>query len=87
MVALLLSLSLVTWRQNRAREVMATLDSLQRQWALLEAEEGRLRLQIQTLESRGRVVQDARADLGMVNPGTDRIVLLVPPSPSAEAPR
>jgi cell division protein FtsL len=63
---------------------MGVLDALERQKALLEAEKGGLRLQIQTLESRGRVVQEARADLGMMNPGADRIVLLVPPSVSVE---
>lgn len=76
--ALLLSLSLVTWRQSRAREVMAELDGLHREISLVQAERGALERRIQSLESRGHVVPAARERLGMRTPGAASIVLLAP---------
>lgn len=76
-VALLLaSLSLVTWRQARALEALAELDVLQRQISLVEADRAELQRRIQVLESRSRVVQDARERLNMRTPRAEEIVLL-----------
>jgi cell division protein FtsL len=76
-VALLLaSLSLVTWRQSRALEALADLDALQRQISLVEADRAELQRRIQVLESRSRVVQDARERLDMRTPRAEEIVLL-----------
>lgn len=87
MAALLTSLAFVAWRQNRAREAMAMMDAMERQIALFRAEQAELSLRIQRLESRGYVVQEARARLGMVAPGTDQLVLILPgEGAGAEAP-
>lgn len=76
-VALLLaSLSLVTWRQSRALEALATLDGIRRERSLAEAEVTELTRRIQHLESRTRVVSEARERLGMHVPGDDEIVHL-----------
>lgn len=73
--ALLVALSLVTWRQARALETMAEADSVRREQALARAEGEELARRIQVLESRGRVVPAARERLGMeIAPST---VLLV----------
>ncbi len=80
MVALLASLWLVAWRQNRTRDAMGVIDEMERQIALLRAEEAELRVRIQRLESRAYVVVEARTRLGMIAPGTDRLVLLLPGS-------
>jgi cell division protein FtsL len=79
-VALLLSLSLVTWRQSRAREVMADLDGLRREISLVQAERAAFERRIQSLESRGHVVPAARERLDMRTPGAANIVLLAPGS-------
>jgi cell division protein FtsB len=78
MVTLLASLSFVAWRQNRTRDALAVIEGMERQMALLRAEEAELRLRLQRLESRAYVVAEARSRLGMVAPGTDRLVLLLP---------
>jgi cell division protein FtsL len=76
-VALLLaSLSLVTWRQSRALEGLAELDSLRREISLLMAERYELDSRVQVLESRGRVVPAARDLLDMRTPNAGEIVLL-----------
>lgn len=76
-VALLLaSLSLVTWRQSRAFEGLAVLDRVQRDRSLAEAELSELHRHLQYLESRGRVVPEARERLGMHTPDASEIVLL-----------
>jgi cell division protein FtsL len=73
--ALLVALSLVTWRQARALETLAAVDSVRREQALARAEWEELVRRIQVLESRGRVVPAARERLGMeIAPST---VLLV----------
>jgi cell division protein FtsL len=76
-IALLLAaLSTVTWRQARAREALAELDRLRRDVSLVTAERNQLTNQIQVLESRGRVVPEARARLGMRTPDGGEIVWL-----------
>lgn len=76
-VALLLAaLSLVTWRQARALEALAELDAAQREISLVEADRAELQRRIQVLESRSRVVRDARERLGMRTPHAEEIVLL-----------
>lgn len=85
-VALLLAaLSLVTWRQARALEALAELDAAQRQISLVEAERAELQRRIQVLESRSRVVRDARERLQMRPPHAEEIVLL-PASGAGAAP-
>jgi hypothetical protein len=75
-VTLLGSLSLVTWRQSRALESLAGLESLQRQTSLAEAERVELVRTIQALESRVRVVPAARERLGMHLAVTEEMVFL-----------
>jgi cell division protein FtsL len=74
--ALLAALSLVTWRQARAREALVELDRLQREISLVQAHRSELERRLQTLESRGWIVPTARARLGMRPPHADEIVLL-----------
>ncbi len=76
MAALLIALSLVTWRQARAREALVELDTLRREISLVQAENGELERRIAHLESRGRVVAAARERLGMHTPTAREIVLL-----------
>lgn len=73
---LLASLSLVTWRQSRALEALAELDRLERERSLTQADLTELDRRIQYLESRGRVVPEARARLGMHSPAASEIVWL-----------
>jgi cell division protein FtsL len=74
--ALLGALSLVTWRQARAREILAEVDRVRSEIALAEAETTELVRRIQYLESRPRVREWAMANLGMHQPGGEEIVLL-----------
>lgn len=74
--ALLAALSLVTWRQSRTREALVELDGIQRSLSLVEAERAEYQRRIQVLESRSRVVRDARERLDMRPPRSDEIVLL-----------
>ncbi len=74
--ALLAAMSLVIWRQTRAREALVELDTLRREISLVQAEKGELERRIQNLESRGRVVPAARERLGMHTPGAGEIILL-----------
>lgn len=74
--ALLVALSLVTWRQTRTRAALAELDRLQREVSLVEAHRSELHRRIQVLESRGRVVEAARDRLGMRRPLAEEIVLM-----------
>ena len=73
---LLASLSLVTWRQSRALESLAGLDALTQEASMARAEISGLEGRIQHLESRGRVVPEARARLGMHVPSDDEVVHL-----------
>lgn len=74
--ALLASLSLVAWRQARALETLEILDGLQRELALGQAEMADLSSRIRILESRGRIVPEARDELGMRIPEASEIVIL-----------
>ncbi len=80
LAVLLASLSMVTWRQTRALEDLADLDLLRREISLLTAERNELGNRIQVLESRGRVVAEARERLGMRTPDAGEIVWLADPS-------
>ena len=63
--ALLGSLTLVIWRQSRALDVLRSMDQMRSARVIAEAERSELVRKIQTLESRTRVVADARVvDLG-----------------------
>ncbi len=74
--ALLAALSFVTWRQARVLEALAEVDRLQRELSLVEAERGELSRSLQFLETRGRVVPEAREQLGMRSPEASEIVIL-----------
>jgi cell division protein FtsL len=81
-VALLLAgLSLVSWRQSRARETLAELDGIRREISLMTAERNELLNRIQSLESLGRVVPEAEKRLGMRLPSDGEIVLLARTEP------
>jgi cell division protein FtsL len=75
-VALLGALGLVVWRQGRAREALAELDVARREKGQLVAEQAELERSIQRLESRSRVVPEARRRLGMRTPEAAEIVIL-----------
>ncbi len=76
-VALLLaSLSFVTWRQSRAFEALAELDRLRDEAAVARAQRSELMRRIQFLESRVRVVPEARKRLGMHMPSAEEMVFL-----------
>jgi cell division protein FtsB len=73
---LLASLSLVAWRQARAMEALAALEESRIERTLGLAEREELESRIRVLESRGRVVPEARARLGMRMPEASEIVFL-----------
>jgi len=78
-VLLLASLSLVTWRQARARAVFQVLDSVRGSQEVLRAEIRALEIEITRLEGRNRVEAAAEARLGMHRSTTEeRIDLLEP---------
>lgn len=78
-VLLLASLSLVTWRQTRARALYQTLDSLRGTQEVLRAEIRALETEIVHLESRGRIEEAAEARLDLHRSTTEeRIELLEP---------
>jgi hypothetical protein len=79
--ALLASLSLVAWRQARALEALERLDGIQGELGLGEAEQADLLARIRVLESRGRVVPEAREELGMRMPDAGEIVILAGGNP------
>lgn len=76
LASLLGALALVTWRQARARELLAELARLRSERALAEAELTDQVKRVQRLESRGRVVPEARRLLGMHLPSAAEIVIL-----------
>lgn len=76
LVALLASLWGVTWRQSRALEAMSELDEIRRQASLAESERVDLERSIQVLESRARVVPEARERLGMHIAASTELVIL-----------
>jgi len=69
------SLGFLTWRQSRALETHAELDDLLRQASVAQAERVELQRDIQVLQSRARIVPEARA-LGLHSPGAAEQVLL-----------
>jgi cell division protein FtsL len=73
---LLASLSLVAWRQARAIQTLEAVDSLRREVTLGEAELTDLERRIHLLESRGRVIPEARERLGMHVPSASEVVWL-----------
>jgi len=76
LMALLASLWGVTWRQSRALEAMAELDEIRRLTSVAEAERVDLERAVQVLESRARVVPEARERLGMHIAASDQLVIL-----------
>ena len=74
--ALLASLWLVTWRQSRAFEELAQLDEIRRETSVAEAERVDMERSIQVLESRARVVPEARERLGMHIAASAELVIL-----------
>jgi cell division protein FtsL len=76
LVALLSSLWGVTWRQSRALEALSQLDEIRRQTSVAEAERVDLERSIQVLESRARVVPEARDRLGMHIAASAELVIL-----------
>ena len=80
-LGLLGALGLVVWRQARALEALALLDTSRREKALLIADHAELERRIQQLESRARVVPRARETLGMRTPEATEIVILAGEAP------
>ena len=74
--ALLGSLTMVIWRQSRALDTLRSIDKMRSARVIAEAERSELTRDIQRLESRGRVVVDARDLLGMHVPSATEIVIL-----------
>ncbi len=74
--AVLAALSLVAWRQARAMEALEAFEDVRRESALGLAEREELEARIRVLESRGRVVPEARSRLGMRVPDASEIVIL-----------
>jgi len=75
-VAMVGSLVAVAWRQPRALDALADLESVRREHEILTAEQVELERRIQRLESRSRVVPEARRRLGMRMPDAREIMIL-----------
>lgn len=73
---MLAALSGVAWRQGQALEAFSQLERVSREAALANTEIGELNRSIQYLESRGRVIGEARDHLGMHLPATDEMMFL-----------
>ena len=73
---LLSALSLVTWRQSRAFEALAELDSLERSLSLAESERTELLGRIQSVASLDRMSPVAQERLGMHHPDASEMVFL-----------
>ncbi len=69
------SLGFLTWRQSRALEAHSELDEVRRQASVAQAERVELQREIQVLESRSRIVPEAR-ELGLHSPGAAEQVIL-----------
>jgi hypothetical protein len=80
-VLLLGSLALVAYRQARALEALAALDRVRSDRGVAIAERADLERRIQGLESRSRVVPEARSRLGMRTPDATEIVYLAGEAP------
>jgi cell division protein FtsL len=74
--AFLASLSLVSWRQGQALDILAGLEVLRQECALEVANLDELGSRIRHLESRGRVVSEAEERLGMREAASSDIVHL-----------
>ncbi len=70
------SFGVVLWRQSRAFEAHHMLDEVRREVSVARAESVDLVRQIQVLESRARIVPEARASLGMHSPDAYEQVIL-----------
>jgi cell division protein FtsL len=75
-LVLVASLTLVAWRQGRALEALAALDAVRHERALAEAERSELERRIEYLESRVRVVPEARSRLQMHTPEDSEMRIL-----------
>ena len=75
-VALLGSLGFLVWRQARALEGLADLAQVRTERRLAIDELADMERRIQVLESRSRVVPEARRLLGMRTPNASEIVIL-----------
>ena len=73
---LLTALALVPYRQSRSLEALSELEDLRRQASEARAEQVDMERNIQRLESRSRVVPEARARLGMHTPDATELVIL-----------
>ena len=82
--AFLGSLSLVVWRQSRALEVLRDLDVARNEHVMLESSRATLTREIETLESRNRIVATASSRLGLHVPSGSEIVILQLPSSASE---
>ena len=76
LAVLLGALAMVTWRQSRAFEALASLDDLRARASVASAEQVEVERMIQVLESRQRVVPAARERLGMHLPTGLELVIL-----------
>lgn len=86
LVVLVASLGAVVWRQSRALDASEALAVAELERDAVEAEIAALVERIQQLESRGRVLREAKDRLGMRVPGAEEIVIL-PVSEVGESPR
>lgn len=73
--ALLAALALVAWRQARTRELLAELAQVRTDRALTDAEMTEQSKRVQYLESRARVVPEARRRLRMRVPTSAEILI------------
>jgi hypothetical protein len=82
LAVLLGALAFVTWRQSRTFEALEALEELRRRTSIAAAERVELERTIQFLESRARVVPEARRRLDMHLPDANELVFL----PGEDAP-
>jgi len=75
-VVLLGALGFVAWRQNRALDGMANLSQVRAERGSELEKSADLKRRIQALESRSRVLPEARRLLGMRTPRAREIVIL-----------
>ena len=77
MAFLLMSLSIVAWRQGRALGVLSELDQVQSEIGLARSEVAELERETRVLRSRSRIVADAADRLGLHQPeGQVRVLRL-----------
>ena len=68
MAFVLMSLSVVAWRQGRALGVLSELDEVQSEIGLARSEVTELERETRVLRSRSRIVADAADRLGLHRP-------------------